>query len=177
PLGVYSDVKWKVITAKEGDVFAKAVVRVLEVLESVKIIRQCVELLKKNNGEISVEVRDIPPGEGIGRYEAPRGETFHYVRSDGTNRPVRHKVRAPSYNNIPTCKATCIGEQIADVTLITAAVDPCYSCTDRVSVIRNGRNESLTGDDLIRMSIEKTRKIANGMGYKGEELGSHLNLY
>ncbi|MCJ7544765.1 MAG: nickel-dependent hydrogenase large subunit, partial [Phycisphaerae bacterium] len=52
------------------------------------------------------KVEAIPPGEGVGHVEAPRGETFHYVRSDGSNRPIRHKIRAPSYVNIPTFKAS-----------------------------------------------------------------------
>ncbi|NQT04263.1 MAG: nickel-dependent hydrogenase large subunit, partial [Planctomycetes bacterium] len=130
PYAVYADLDWKVITQTEGDVFAKAVVRLLEILESVKMIRQAVKKLPK--GPIAVEVREIPPGEGCGRAEAPRGETFHYVRSDGGNRPVRHKIRAPSYVNVPSFRASCIGQHIADVTITLAAVDPCYSCTERL---------------------------------------------
>ncbi|HPP11302.1 MAG TPA: nickel-dependent hydrogenase large subunit, partial [bacterium] len=124
PCAAYGLVNWQVITCQEGDVFAKAVVRLLECFESVKIIQQCLEKLKKNRGPIAVEVREIPPGEGIGHYEAPRGEVFHYVRSDGTNRPVRHKIRAPSFVNIPTFRASCLGQTISDVAIILAGVDP-----------------------------------------------------
>ena len=59
------------------------------------MIRESLNKLPK--GPVAAEVKEIPPGEGCGRAEAPRGETFHYVRSDGGNRPVRHKIRAPSY--------------------------------------------------------------------------------
>ena len=55
----------------------------------------------------------VAPGEGVGHYEAPRGEVFHYIRSDGSNRPVRHKVRAPSYMNVPTNQEAVIGETIS----------------------------------------------------------------
>ncbi len=161
PYGVYSDLDWKVIVQEEGDVFAKAVVRLLETFESIKIVRQA--LKKLPNGPIAVEVKEIPPGEAIGRVEAPRGETFHYVRSDGGNRPVRHKARAPSYVNVPSFKASCIGEHIADVTLTLAAVDPCYSCTERLAVVDSHSNIIHDYDALLRMSREKTKKIAEGI--------------
>jgi len=67
------------------------------------------EKLKKVKGDIAVNIKKMPPGEGKGHHEAPRGETFHYVRSDGSNNPVRVKVRAPTYVNLPTCKATVPG--------------------------------------------------------------------
>jgi NADH-quinone oxidoreductase subunit D len=143
---------------KEGDVFAKTVVRVLEMYESVSMIRQCLQKLPK--GPIDADVKDIPPGEGIGRVEAPRGECFHYIKSDGTNRPVRHKIRAPSFMNVASNKVACVGGTISDATLTLAAVDPCYCCTERVAVIRRPDNKKImNGWDLIRLSQEKTNKI------------------
>ena len=133
PYAAYDRLDWEVVTRPEGDVFAKVVVRLLEVIESVKIIRQAAKKLPA--GPVAVEVKEIPPGEAVGHVEAPRGETFHYVRSDGGNRPVRHKVRAPSYVNVPSFKASCIGQHIADVTITLAAVDPCYSCTERLAAV------------------------------------------
>ena len=111
-------------------------------------------------GEIAVKVKEIPPGEGIGRHEAPRGETFHYVRSDGSNTPVRLKVRAPTYVNLPTCKVTVPGQSVADATLILASIDPCYCCTERIITInkKTGRRE-LTGEDLLRLCRKKTERI------------------
>jgi membrane-bound hydrogenase subunit alpha len=158
PYAAYSDIDWNVCVVPEGDVFAKAVVRLLEVFEAIKIIRQA--LKKLPDGSIKTEVKEIPPGEGTGRAEAPRGETFHYVRSDGGNRPVRHKARAPSYVNVPSFKASCIGQKLADVTITLAAVDPCYSCTERVAVVDKRTNEVLYDYDmLLRLSREKTDKI------------------
>jgi NADH-quinone oxidoreductase subunit D len=162
PYAAYSDLDWNVISQPEGDVFAKAVVRLLETLEAVKMIREALKKLPK--GPVAVEVKEIPPGEGCGHAEAPRGETFHYVRSDGGNRPVRHKVRAPSYVNVPSFKASCIGQSIADVTITLAAVDPCYSCTERVAVV-DSRNEVIHDyESLLRLSREKTARLKKETG-------------
>ena len=160
PYAAYDMVDWEVITTDTGDVFDKVVVRLLEMYESVKIIKQCLEKLKKVRGELDAKIKDVPPGHGLGIAEAPRGEVFHYIRSDGTNRPIRHKVRAPSFCNVPTFKTTCIGETVSDATIILAAVDPCYCCTERMAVVDRETNKRiLTGKDLIRLSREKTEKM------------------
>jgi len=162
PYAAYNEIDWNVCVVPEGDVFAKAVVRLLEVFEAIKIIRQA--LKKMPAGPITTQVKEIPPGEGAGRAEAPRGETFHYVRSDGGNRPVRHKARAPSYVNVPSFKASCIGQKIADVTITLAAVDPCYSCTERVAVVDRRTNEVLCDYDmLLKLSRSKTDEIRKQM--------------
>jgi len=157
PYAAYDQVEWDMIVTQNGDVFDKTVVRILEVFESIKIVKECLQNLPP--GEIDLNIKDVPPGEGIGTHEAPRGEVFHYVRSDGTNRPARHKVRAPSFMNIPTCKATTIGETISDATIILASVDPCYCCTERMAVKNTEGETILTAQDLIRLSQEKTEKI------------------
>ncbi len=158
PYGAYDRVSWNVIVQKDGDVFAKTIVRVLELYESVSIIRQCLEKLPQ--GEIDANIKEIPPGEGIGRVEAPRGECFHYVKSDGTNRPVRHKIRAPSYMNVASNKVAAVGGTISDAALTLAAVDPCYCCTERTAVIERATAKKIfNGWDLIRLSQEKTEKL------------------
>jgi membrane-bound hydrogenase subunit alpha len=157
PYAAYGQLDWNVITEPKGDVFAKAVVRLLEILEAIKMTKEALQKLPK--GPVTVEVKEIPPGEGCGRAEAPRGETFHYVRSDGGNRPVRHKARAPSYVNVPSFKASCIGQHIADVTITLAAVDPCYSCTERMAVVDRHGNITHNYDELLRLSREKTKRI------------------
>jgi NADH-quinone oxidoreductase subunit D len=161
PYAAYDRVDFNVITAPGGDVFGKAVVRLLENFESVKIIKQCCAHLRGSKGEIDAKVEAIPPGEAIGHVEAPRGETFHYVRSDGTNRPVRHRIRAPSYVNVPTFAASCIGLQVPDVAITLASVDPCYSCTERLcSVVDAGDPSRRYGfKELVRLSQEKTRQM------------------
>jgi len=158
----YADLDWNVISEPEGDVFAKAVVRLLEILESVKMSKEAIKKLP--DGPIATEVKEIPPGEGCGHAEAPRGETFHYVRSDGGNRPVRHKIRAPSYVNVPSFKASCIGQDIADVTITLAAVDPCYSCTERLAVVDSHNHLLHDYEALLRLSREKTARIKKEIG-------------
>ncbi len=158
PIDAYDKVDFDVIVCENGDVYDKAVVRQLENFEAIKIIRQCLE--KMEPGDICAEVTEIPPGEGLGVYEAPRGEVLHYVRSDGGNMPLRHKIRAPSFNNILTNEYSVPGNTVADAGLITAAVDPCYSCTERVGVLDSiGRRSVITEADLVRLSQEKTEKI------------------
>jgi len=162
PYAAYDLVDWKVITAQGGDVFAKAEVRLLELIESIKIIRQCLDYLQKNEtGDIKAKVKDIPAGIGIGRAEAPRGEVFHFVKSDGGNSPVRHKIRAPSYTCIPTFRRSCIGGTISDAAISTAAVDPCYCCTERMSQaydVKTGE-KLYNAAELIKLSQSKTEEI------------------
>jgi membrane-bound hydrogenase subunit alpha len=162
PYAAYDLLNWNVITAQAGDVFAKAEVRLLELLESIKIIRQCLDYLGKNaEGDIKIKVKEIPEGIGIGRAEAPRGEVFHFVKSDGGNSPVRHKIRAPSYTCIPTFRRSCIGGTISDAAIATAAVDPCYCCTERMSQaydFSTGK-KLYNAADLIRLSQERTEQI------------------
>ena len=169
PHAAYGMVDFDVITTQTGDVFDKAVVRILEMFESIRIIEQCLDQLKTVRGAVDSDPPFVAPGEGIGHYEAPRGEVFHYIRSDGSNRPVRHKVRAPSFMNVPTNRETVLGETVADATIILAAVDPCYCCTERMAVaIDSPGGERLWGaQDLIRMSCEKTWRMMDESGLSG----------
>lgn len=164
PYAAYPLVDWKVITAREGDVFAKAEVRLLEMYESISIIEQCLEGLKQEKeGNIDMEIREIPEGIGTGRAEAPRGEVFHFVKTNGSNYPVRHKVRAPSYVNIATFRKSCVGQTISDATISLAAVDPCYCCTERMAVAYDAftGKKWMNGAELIQFSQMKTQEIQN----------------
>ena len=166
PYAAYPLVNWKVITAESGDVFAKAEVRLLEMYESISIIEQCLEGLKKEKeGEISVKVKEIPEGIGTGRAEAPRGEVFHCVFSDGSNSPARHKIRAPSYVNIATFKKSCIGQTISDATISLAAVDPCYCCTERMAVVYDNSTgkKIMNAAEIISLSAARTTKLMKNL--------------
>ncbi len=158
PMDAYGLVEFEEIVLQNGDVYDKLVVRLLETLESIKIVRQCLDKLKTEPGPILNNVKEISAGEGIGRYEAPRGEVFHYVRTDGSNRAIRHKVRAPSYVNIPTFSASCKGIPVADVLITLASVDPCYCCTERAIKIVNAERSPLK-IDLQKLSRDKTERI------------------
>jgi membrane-bound hydrogenase subunit alpha len=136
PYAAYPLVKWKVITAKGCDVFAKAEVRLLEMFESISIIEQCLDGLKKTKeGDIEVKVKEVPEGYGTGRAEAPRGEVFHFVKTNGST--------------------------ISDATISLAAVDPCYCCTERMAFAYdyNSGDMIFNGEDLLRLSHKKTEEI------------------
>jgi len=159
PYGVSDRLDWKVIIEKDGDVYCKTIVRILELYESISLIRQSLDKMPKS-GIIDADIKDIPAGEGIGRVEAPRGECFHYIKSDGTNRPIRHKIRSPSFMNVASDKVAVIGSTISDAALTLAAVDPCYCCTERLAVINKKDNSIImNGWDLIKLSQDKTLKL------------------
>ncbi|MBN1781467.1 nickel-dependent hydrogenase large subunit [bacterium] len=164
PYFLYDQVDFDVIVLGGGDVFDKAAVRILEMYESVKIIKQSLDLMKP--GIVDLHIKEIPPGEGIGRAEAPRGEVYHYCLSDGSNFPARYKVRAPSYVNIFSNEVACIGQQVADAALVLAAVDPCYCCTERLIVVDNDTNKTreIKGNALIQLSHQRTEEIKKSLG-------------
>ena len=163
PHAAYDWVDWEEIVLPEGDVFAKAKVRLLECFESSEIIRQCLEKLKGlPAGEIDAKMTDPPDGEGVGRYEAPRGEVFHYVKGDGSMYPVRYKIRAPSYMNIKSNEVAVLGGSVADAAIALAAVDPCYCCTERIAAFDTKGRLLYTWDDLVRLSQEKSVRMGGG---------------
>jgi len=136
PYAAYADIKFKVITDNHNDVYGRTLVRVGELLESYNIIRQVLKDLP--DGPLMVKVpRKIPAGEAVSRYEAPRGEDMHYVKANGTDKPERVKVRAPTLANIQTVAKMLEDRQLADLPIVIAAIDPCFSCTDRLTGIRH----------------------------------------
>lgn len=152
---IYEELDFQVITSGACDVFGRLYVRVFELLESFKIIRQVLKSLPE--GPIVAKVpRKIPPGEGVGHYEAPRGEDIHYVRSNGSEKPERVKVRAPSLANFSSVAYMLEGGYLADAPIVIAAIDPCFSCTDRAILVKDqsGRDLTLDWEDLRRRGIE-----------------------
>jgi Ni,Fe-hydrogenase III large subunit len=130
PYLAYDLVEFSVPFQTGGDVLARVVVRALEIVESCKIIDQVLDRMPQ--GPIHAgEIYHVPAGSAALRIEAPRGEVFYYIASNGSDIPDRVKVRTPSFANIPSVAAMVKGNTIADVPLIQAALDPCYSCTDR----------------------------------------------
>ena len=139
PYAAYDQVDFKVITDNHCDVYGRTLVRVGELMQSYAIIRQVLKQLP--DGPITVKApRKIPAGEACSRYEAPRGECFHYVRGNGSENPERVKVRASTFANIQAVSKMMENNNLADVPIIIAAIDPCFSCTDRcLELIGEGR--------------------------------------
>jgi NADH-quinone oxidoreductase subunit D len=130
PYEAYGEIPFKEIVYNNCDTWARMMVRMDEVEESINIIQYALDHLP--SGPIKIELpRRVPEGEAVNRVEAPRGELFYYVRSNGTDMPDRVKIRTPTFANIPAFLKTAIGESIADVPSNFVSLDPCFSCTDR----------------------------------------------
>ena len=141
PYAAYAELDFKVITDNHCDVYGRTVVRLGELMECYKMIRQILKNIPE--GDIAVKApRKIPVGEATSRYEAPRGEDMHYVKSNGTDKPERVKVRAPTLANIQTVAKMLEDRQLADLPIVIAAIDPCFSCTDRLTVAREAGKRS-----------------------------------
>jgi NADH-quinone oxidoreductase subunit D len=155
PYAAYGELDFKVITDNHCDVYGRTVVRLCELLESYKIIRQVLKNLPE--GPIAVKSpRKIPVGEAVSRYEAPRGENMHYVKSNGSEKPERVKVRAPTLANLQTVSKMLEDRQLADLPIVIAAIDPCFSCTDRLISVKDRndkRSKILKWDELREYGI------------------------
>jgi NADH-quinone oxidoreductase subunit D len=151
----YEKYKLEPITATAGDLKARFLVRVRELFDSYRIIRDIIANLPE--GELSVRFpRKIPAGNVISRVEAPRGECFYYIESNGSDKPERIKVRTPTLPNWGSVLATAVGHKLADMPMILVGIDPCFSCNDRgVMMSKDGNDpQSWTWDDLRRYGIE-----------------------
>lgn len=173
PYSAYADLEVKAITPDiltgvvNGDVYDRIIVRLLEVVQSIQIIEQCLDNMP--SGEIVAEKKLVKllnqlkkaKGEGIGRHEAPRGEVIHYVKLNESELPEVWKARAPTYNNLMTWVPMLLGQQIADIPIVVASIDPCIACMDRVTILNkdNDQKSILTKKDLHELSVQKTRRI------------------
>ncbi len=142
PYGAYSQIEFRIVTDDHADVLGRTIVRVNELLESYRLLRVLVENLPE--GPIVVKVpRKIPEGEALSRLEAPRGEDILYLKTNGTEMPERVKVRAPTLANLASIREMLRGAYLADFPIIVAALDPCFSCTDRMIKVGDGKKDSL----------------------------------
>jgi NADH-quinone oxidoreductase subunit D len=159
PYAVYDELDFKVATADTCDVLGRVVVRVLELLESYKMIEQMLQKLP--DGPVVVKApRKAKPNEVVSRYEAPRGENIHYIKSNGSDKPERLKVRAPTLGNYAATVEMLKNGFIADIPLIFAAIDPCICCAERAIIlvnIRNGEETTVRLSDLRRRATDRHR--------------------
>ena len=159
PYLLYDKVDFKVITQDSCDVFGRLVVRALEMVESCKILKQVLENMPSGDIAVKAPIK-IGPGEAVNRYEAPRGEDIHYLKANGTDVPARVKVRAPTLANFESVAYMLEGDTLADAPLIIAAIDPCFSCTDRMSLVQTGTGKSgiMSFKELRAYSLEEYKK-------------------
>ena len=173
PYSAYADLNVKAITPDvltgevNGDVYDRIIVRLLEIVQSIQIIEQCLENMP--SGEIVAEKKLVKllnqlkraKGRGVGRHEAPRGECIHSVKLEESETLEVWKARAPTYNNLMTWVPMLLGQQIADIPIVVASIDPCIACMDRVTILNKatGQKNILTKKDLHELSVQKTRRI------------------
>jgi len=149
PYAAYEEIPFNVICYKDCDTWARLMVRVEEVLESLDIIDYALNHLPSGRLRVRVK-RKQPEGEAVSRVEAPRGDLIHYVKSDGTAYPYRVKVRSPTLANLVAFPEIIRGEYIADIPAVLGSFDPCFSCTDRMVFldVQNGQKWRWSLDDV-----------------------------
>jgi len=133
PYSIYDRFEFDVVSRTEGDVYARYLVRVEEMRQSLRILRQALQQIPAGpilSGKPQHTVK-VQPGEAYGRVEAPKGELGYYVVSNGKPNPYRYHVRAPSFINLTSLEMMCVGEKIADFVAILGAVDIVLGELDR----------------------------------------------
>ena len=136
PYGSYLFFPINAVLETAGDLEARFVVRLRELFESYNAIRNILDHLPA--GELTARMpRKIPAGETISRVEAPRGELFYYIKSNGGESPARVKVRTPTLCNFAAVMHTAVGHQLADMPMLLVGIDPCFSCNDRMVQVNN----------------------------------------
>jgi NADH-quinone oxidoreductase subunit D len=159
PYECYADLEFDIAVGKNGDCWDRYLIRMEEMLQSVRIMRQCIDRLRKTPGEVLVQDRKYtpprrgemkrsmealihhfklytegfrtPPGEVYAAVEAPKGEFGVYLVSDGTNKPYRCKIRAPGFAHLQAMDWMNRGHLLADVSAILGSLDIVFGEIDR----------------------------------------------
>jgi NADH-quinone oxidoreductase subunit D len=161
PYECYEELDFDIPVGTNGDNYDRQVIRMLEMRESVRIMKQCLEKLRAPEGQGPVSTLDgkvappkrsqmkrsmealihhfklytegfhVPAGEVYAAVEAPKGEFGVYLVSDGTNKPYRCKVRAPGFAHLQAMDFLCRGHMLADVAAILGSLDIVFGEVDR----------------------------------------------
>jgi NADH-quinone oxidoreductase subunit C/D len=138
PYGYYDELEWDVVTDDGCDNFARVLVRLREVEQSGRIIEQCLELLEdwpEEDRNIQANVpRTLKPDPDTEIYravEGAKGELGIYIRSDGTDKPARFKIRSPCFCNLQTLPVMAEGEFLPDMIAALGSLDIVLGEVDR----------------------------------------------
>ncbi|MDD3343207.1 MAG: NADH-quinone oxidoreductase subunit C [Sulfurospirillaceae bacterium] len=150
PYDFFTKLDFNVSVVEGGDVFAREMVRYMELKSSVSIIRQCFELMPQTAIIVDPKFHVKPENYALAYVEAPRGENVHWIMQGSAQKVFRWRCRAATYNNWPSLRFQFRGNNLADAALIVCSLDPCYSCTERVTVvdIKSKKSKILTNADL-----------------------------
>ena len=141
PYSIYPELDFDVAVRYKGDIYDRYLIRLDEMRESVRILKQILPRLEQTQGESvfagnkAVYMPRISLGEAYGRVENPKGELGYYVVSQGDQKgpqnPWRYHVRAPSFINLTVLGQMCKGHKVADVVAILGSIDIVLGETDR----------------------------------------------
>jgi NADH-quinone oxidoreductase subunit C/D len=139
PYSIYPELDFDIPVGKQGDIYDRYTVRMQEMRESLRVLRQILPRLEATKGEDvsggSAHTPRVPIGESYGRVENPKGELGYYVVSagdaKGTQNPWRYHVRAPSFINLTPLGQMSKGQKVADVVTVLGSIDIVLGETDR----------------------------------------------
>ncbi|MCF6310403.1 MAG: nickel-dependent hydrogenase large subunit [Sulfurimonas sp.] len=123
----YDEVGFNMQTHSDGDINARNLVRLSELLNSIEMCNNILEGLPE--GEIFTKLKGKPKGDTVVRFEAPRGELMYYVKGNGSAMLDRVRIKTPTFSSIPAFSHVFMGADYADAPAILASFDPCLSCT------------------------------------------------
>ncbi|GAA06790.1 hydrogenase large subunit [Photobacterium leiognathi] len=139
----YGSVPIELQSMENGDVQSRVMVRIREVFDSLNIVEYGLDHLPP--GAILTEGFNYVPNKfALGFTEAPRGENVHWSMTGDNQKLFRWRCRAATYANWPTLRYMLRGNTVADAPLIIGSLDPCYSCTDRVTIVDTKKKRSKT---------------------------------
>lgn len=139
----YASLPFDVHSLDGCDVLSRVLIRAKEFFDSIGIIEHALANLPA--GPILVEGFSYKPHQfALGFAEAPRGEDIHWSMTGDNQKLYRWRCRAPTYANWPPLRYMLRGNTVSDAPLIVASIDPCYSCTDRVTLVDVNKRKSTT---------------------------------
>ena len=174
PYAAYDELDFDTVVSDRGDLLGRILVRLDELIQACDISTQAIENMPE--GDLRGVERPshtlsnmIEEGEVVSRYEAPRGELIHYIRSDGTPNPARVKVRAPTLANWPSVVQGLKNSYLADAPMIVAGIDPCISCTARIGIEMNRIGGISGGPEGIETLDDLSEYAKNWYARRGDQ--------
>jgi len=124
PYSSYQDFDFDVPLGTNSDVYDRYILRLEEMKQSIRIIHQALDKLPPGEFRVKVpKLLKIPPGEVFHTIEAPRGELGFYIKSNGTEKPERVKMKSPSFINLQSLASMCAGDLFSDVVGVLGSLD------------------------------------------------------
>jgi formate hydrogenlyase subunit 5 len=145
------------------DIQSRALVRIDEFFDSLDMIEQLLDIAAVGP-VLTTDFNYQPHQYAIGFTEAPRGEDVHYSMLGDNQKLYRWRCKAATYSNWPVLRAMLKGNTIADAPLIVGSIDPCYSCTDRVTVVdvKKRSQKTVAYDQLERYCATRKHSPLKG---------------